>query len=237
MIRWQFLFLSAFCILTGKGYCQSINSDTSFVSLAKRNAGAWYEKEMISQSRLYNGTGYREYLSKEDEHPYLIDDWEDGSIVYDGELFTNVPLMLDISDDKVIIEHYSSREKIQLLVDKVSWFTLKNRRFARLDVPSRNGFYEVLHDGTTKVVVKWEKALQTRLSGNAIHMYFLERSFCYILKDNIYYPVKSKKSVLTVLSDHKSELNKFISKNKLDFRIDREKNIARITEYYDSLSK
>src|SRR6185295_14963170 len=180
---------------------------------------------------------YREYLSQEDEHPYLIDDWEDGSIFYDGELFSDVALMYDISDDKVIIEHYSSREKIQLIVSKVSWFTLKKRRFVRLEGPTVKGFYEELYDGPTKVYAKWEKTLQKSISGNAIHMYFDEKLFTYIYKDHIFYPVKTKKSILTVLADHKSELNKFIGKNKIGFRTDRGKNIARVTEYYDNISK
>ena len=205
-----------------------------------------YEKDMVSQSRLYNGTGYRDYLATGDEHPFLIEDWEDGSILYDGELFPGVALMYDIRDDKVIIEHYTSREKIQLIANKVSWFTLKERSFVNLNILSKKGFYEVLYDGPTKVYVKWEKFYWEQINQNSIDRYFTFKTNCYIYKENTFYPVKSKQDELKALVEHKSELNQFIKKNNLDFRVNREKNeyksnreknIARVAEYYDSLIK
>ena len=220
MIKWRLICFPAMYLVCHSVFSQSTSGDTTFVALAKKNEIARYEKIMISQSRLYNGIGYRSYNPQADEHPYLIDDWEDGSVVYDGELFLNVPIMFDISNDRVIVEHYGSREKMQLIETKISSFTLNQRRFVHLtDSVLENGFYEVLYDGLTKVYVKWEKSYQEQPSGNTIHRYFAEKSFCYIYKENTFHPVKSKKSVLAVLSDRKSELNKFIGKTNIDFKI------------------
>jgi hypothetical protein len=59
----------------------------------------------------------------------------------------------------------------------------------------------------------------------------------YICKDDIYYPVKSKASVLKVFRSHKKELNDFIRAHRLNFRRQTEASIVAVVQQYESLSR
>ena len=84
-----------------------------------------FEKDIKEQSRLYNGTEYRDYLSQDDEHPYYgVDDWSFGDVVYDDELYHHVPVFYDLSRDRLITEHAMSGSKIEL-ISKKSPFSVK----------------------------------------------------------------------------------------------------------------
>ncbi len=58
----------------------------------------------------------------------------------------------------------------------------------------------------------------------------------YVVKDGNFHVVKTKGSVLQVLSDRKSELKNFLRKNRIRYNDDREKAIVRLTEFYDTLN-
>ena len=222
------------------GFSQSIQADTVFLAQATQNEIALYSKAMVAQSHLYNGTEYGEYRPLKEENPFFlsVSDWTDGSIYYDGWLYQNTPLLYDISTDKVIAEHYSSRKKIQLIDDKVEWFALQTHRFVHLrDERLPKGFYELLHDGITKVYVKRIKSYQQEISGLEIIRTFDEKSLFYIFKQNNFYLVKNKKTVMAVFRDRKSELNQFISKNHIRFKSNREKSISTLAEFYDRINK
>ena len=139
--------------------------------------------------------------------------------------------------DKVITEHYSSRQKIQLIDDKIVYFILKEHRFVHLPGEGiRKGFYEMVYEGPTKVYVRREKNLQEKITGGELIRTFDEKTLYYIFKQDTYYLVKNKRAILNVLHDRKPELNQFISKNHIQFKSNREKNFATLAEYYDSIN-
>ena len=220
------------------GFSQSLPADTLFLIQARQNEVALYSKAMVAQSHLFNGTEYGDYRSLKEEHPLLFLDWIDGSVFYEGVFYENIPLLYDISTDKLITEHYSSRQKIELIDSKIESFHLQNYHFVHLrDDRLRKGFYELVYDGTTKVYMRRQKALQQSLAGTEIRRSFGEKELYYIFKQGNYYSVKNKKTVLATLRERKSELNQFISKNHIRFKINREKSIAMVAEYYDNINK
>lgn len=220
------------------GFSQSLPADTLFIAKARQNEAALYSRAMVAQSHIFNGTEYRDYRPIKDEHPLFFVDWVDGSVFYDGEVYENIPLLYDLSTDNLITEHYSSRQKIELIDSKIESFRLQKYHFVHLrDDRLRKGFYELVYDGTTKVYMRRQKALQQSLAGTEIRRTFEEKELYYIFKQGNYYSVKNKKSVLGVLKEQKSELNKFIGKNHIRFKQNREKSIAQVAEYYDSINK
>ncbi len=220
------------------GFSQSLPADTLFLAQGRKNEVALYTKAMVAQSGIFNGTEYRDYRPLKDELPLFSVDWVDGSVFYEGEVYENIPLLYDLSTDKLITEHYSSRQKIELIDNKIESFSLGEHHFVHLrDDRLRKGFYELVYDGTTKVYMRRQKTLQQSLAGTEIRRNFEEKEFYYIFKKGNYYSVKNKKSVIAVLKDKKSELNQFIAKNHIRFKISREKSIAMVAEYYDRINE
>lgn len=242
MIRTCLLALLSGLLITTNAFAQPSRPDTSFLTLARVHQEALYNQLIYGQSRLYNGSEYRDFFSKDDEHPfYLIDDWTFGDIVYDEESYKNIPLFYDIYHDKVITEHLLNGSKLELISEKVERFSFSGHTFVRLRRDESNviseGFYDLMFNGNTKAYGRREKTLQQKIEANTIIDRFEERTRYYIQNKGIYYPVRTKGSVLDVLADRKQEVKSFINKNKIKFKINRESAIVRITEYYDSLNK
>ncbi len=233
------LFLSAFyswCVPT-LCYGQQNKVDTAFLALSKTKSIELYSQAFLNQSRLYNGSDYIIYQSHDEEHPYFkIEDWTNGSIVYEGELYNNVDLLYDISSDNVIIEH-NRGNPIKLLDEKIQSFSLLSHKFVRLKGDETNkiseGFYDQLYDGPSKVYAKHWKIYQESLDQGEVIPRFEEGNQHYIVKKGIFYAVKSKGSVLQVFDDRKQDVKDFIRKNHIRFKTDREKAIVSITEFYD----
>ena len=218
---------------------QTRPADTLFLAAARQYQQSLYHTSIGGQSRLYNGTEYRDYLAQGDENPYFgIDDWQYGYVYYDDERYDSVAMFYDLSRDQVITEHVLTGAKIELIAKKVSVFEIGKHFFERLYRDSSGviseGFYERLYDGNTKVYVKRTKTLSSRASGNELIYTFDERNRVYLLKQNRYHPVKTKKSVLNVFSDKKSELKSMLKQEKIKFKTDRERAIVRMAQTYDS---
>jgi hypothetical protein len=240
--------LSRICgILTGLlllspllGYSQATKVDTSFLALSKAKSIALYTGTIRDQSRLFNGSDYIVYLPQDEEHPYYgSDDWTTGSIVYWNELYENVSVLFDISTDQVIVEH-DRGSPVRLVPEKVQRFTILGHTFVRLLKDDKNkrsdGFYDQLYNGKSKVYARYSKTYRETLQTPRVIPSFDESVRYYVVKDGNFHVVKTKRSILQVLSDRKSELKSFLRKNRIRYNDNREKAIVRLTEFYDTLT-
>ena len=225
---------SSFC------YCQVTQVDTAFLAQAKKKSIALYTSTIQHQSRLYNGNDYIIYFPKDEEHPYYKnDDWGNGSVAYWGELYENIPLLFDLAVDQIITEH-DRGNPIKLLAEKVQGFVIWDHTFVRLYPDDKNkisaGFYDQLYNGKSKVYAKYSKTYREELESTRVIPQFDESVRYYLVKDGVFTVVKSKGSVLKVLSDHKSEVKNFIRKNRIAFKGNRDEALVRVTQFYDTLT-
>ena len=230
--------LTFLCLVFANGFLfgQTVKGDSSFIATAKANTIARYSNSISGQSHLYNGSAYSEYVSQREEHPYFIDEWIEGSVIYDEEYHDNVPLLYDISADRVIVDNPFSIKKVMLVNEKVTEFTIQGHHFVQLkNTPLPVGHYELTYDGVTKVYVRHRKTLQSRPVDYSIINEFEEKKLYYIYKGGTYFSVRGKGSVLKLLEDKKKELKKFIRDNKLQFGSDKARDISRLVQYYDQL--
>ena len=232
-----FVFLCCGLICSVLSFGQTLKSDSTFVAEARKNSITLYATSIGGQSHLYNGSAYSEYISQRDEHPYFIDEWIEGTVTYDGEVHENVPMLYDLSLDRVIVDNPFSIKKVMLVNDKVAGFTIQGHRFVHLkDTPLPSRHYELAYDGKIKVYVSHEKALQSRVVDYSIFNEFRPKRLYYIYKDGRFIKVKGKRATLKVLESKKKELKKFIRDNKLAFRTDRVRDMSRLAQYYDQLN-
>ncbi len=230
------LFFCCGLLCSALSFGQSFKNDSLFVAEAKTNSISRYSVSIGGQSHLYNGSAYTEYVGQEGEHPYFIDEWIEGSVVYDHEYYTKVPILYDISLDRIVVDNAFSIKKVMLVNEMVEEFTIGEHHFVHLtDQPIPKGHYELAYDGNVKVYARHRKTLQTRKVDYSVVNEFESKKVYYIYKDGKFHSVRSKGSVLKVFEDKKKELKKFAKDNKLGFGPDRVRDMSRLAQYYDQL--
>ena len=222
-------------------YPQS-SADTTFLRTAKVNTVSLYKQVLRAQSRLNNGRKYRASPHSLEEHPYyLSEDWITGSVVYDGEYFTEINLMYDLQQHVLVSEHYPSGNAIELVDEKLRSFTLQGHYFEKINADSvanslpKTDFYEILYGGETKVVAHRQKLLRNEIDAQTIETNYDVRYRYFLFKNGVFFSVKSKSSMLKLMSDKKQELKRFLRQHKTAFQLDRELMLKKLAEHYDSL--
>lgn len=205
---------------------------------------ALYDSATVESQHLYNGQQYYIYDSKSDEHQfYLSEQWMPGTVVYDGQLFRSVPMLYDIVKDEVAVKYVQSFGNVALQSQKVHSFSLADHTFVRLIAGQpeagglRTGFYDVLYDGTTKLLARRKKDRLQQITDTRIVIEFPEKDAFYIFKNGEYNPVHSKSSILFLLEDQKKPLKKYTRQHRLSFRENREAAITALASHYDQLTK
>lgn len=214
--------------------------DSTFLHATIGHTVTLYREAIGVQARLYNGSRYLAPEHSIDDHPFFSSvDWLTGDVFYDGEFFQEVPLMFDLHSEQLIAEHASTGHAIQLVREKLQHFTIDGHRFEKMgDEASglpQQGFYDILYDGETRVVVKRQKILLEEIIGSTVQVTFSERNRYFLLKDGVYSSVRNKASVLKVLGDRKQELRKFLKQQRIYFTENRERLLKSVAEHYDQI--
>lgn len=235
------ILASIVCICPG--YAQLAVPDSVLLKASIASTVKLYEKSLEGQHLFFNGSSYVEPKRTGEDHPFFIsEDWMEGSINYENNLFTKIPLLYDITSDQLITESYNF-SYLALIPEKLKSFDFKNHFFIKIDNETvhnslpKSGFYEVLYNGYTKIISLHEKQMQTKIESNELKIYFEIRNRYYVLKNSKYYGVKGKSSLLSVLTDQKSTLKSFIRKNHINFKNNREQALSQVAAFYDTLTK
>ena len=158
-------FVLTLASLTSKLLAQLSVDDSFFYKKSIANTIALYHKTSGNQTALYNGVPYAGYnFGFEKGHPFFYSDVpQNGSIVYDNVLYTDVNLRYD-EISKVVLLHQINRQ-IQLHTEKINSFTISNHQFIHITTNNiaqeelASGFYEILYDGAVTLLKKNTKLL------------------------------------------------------------------------------
>ncbi|HEX5151383.1 MAG TPA: hypothetical protein VFW07_08035 [Parafilimonas sp.] len=230
-------FFYVLLLLFIQPFAKAQNSfDSSFA-----DAVSVYKKTMGENIHLFNGSEYIDYDHRISGNPFFGSlHFTDGSVVYDDITYTHIQMIYDILNDDVIIKNYNG---IALLLtkEKISSFNVTGHHFVKIMADSaatglKTGFYDVLYDGTTKLLVKRKKEITEKIEMQNLESSFTQHDQYYILKDTVYYPAHDKNAALRALKDRKSELKKFIHQDKIKFRKDFETALLKTVAYYNSLN-
>ncbi len=186
----------------------------------------WFDQQIgIENTTLYKGIIYREtYRTINDKVKfYKSPQWFDGSVVYSGQLFSNIQLKYDVFGDQLIVKQLDRLGGGGLLLfkDKVSEFVIDNTVFVNVkDIPKSSefaGFYELLLDldNDTRLLAKHFKNDFVRKDRRATYYEFIDLENEYVLEHGrSYYRVNSKKELLKVYPEAKKAIDSFYQKNK-----------------------
>jgi hypothetical protein len=251
MRKCVYLFLLIAFILEAaskKSFAQAAPKDSSSQQYAFNSAVSHFNNSLGDESRLYNGPEYSFYDPTITGNAYFMDvkAFTQGAVFYDGALFTGVPMLYDLYDDKVVVLHYNNFSKFTLLTEKVASFDFLNHHFININADSisnntaglKSGYYDQLYNGKTKVLVKRSKSIQ-RISGGTsdYEKFFDPAKDFYIKKNKTYYSVSSQGSLLNVFKDRKKDLEQYMKSNQMKYRTDPEQTMVKVAAYYDHLSK
>jgi len=215
----------------------------NFQAAAQKTIAVYYN-QLDDQSPLYNGSLYiaYEFLFKTGSPYFSTDKFTNGSLVYNGMLFDNISLLYDDLQQFLILN--KTNYPIQLVNERISSFTITGHTFIRLVADSlktgihKTGFYQILYPGRTQVLKWTSKNIQTELSITEGVLRYIEESDAYYIKAGAFYKrIKSKTEFLEVMKLHKKDVQRFMRKNKLNFRKDRDNTITQAAGYYDQLVK
>lgn len=234
-------FLSILFLLLGQSAFPQAE-DTAFVNMAIKNTINVYKEATRGQAALYNGSKYLPPRQTFEEHPYFqSEDWLMGDVHYDGELFEQVPLMYDLYNfnSKLITEHASTGHAIELVPEKLTFFSIGGHRFEYIEADSasdlKTGFYDIIYNGFTTVIAKREKIFHERLSLSSIDISYREKIRYFVRKNGNFYPFRNKASMLKILRDRKKELKRFVKQQGALFFQNKESGFRNMATFYDTL--
>jgi len=175
--------------------------------------------------------------------PYLIEEFHKGILttakgnkVYDG-----IPMRYDAYKDEL---EYEKEGKRYRLGPEIISFSIPTgdalyefqRDFPAVDGLTENSFYQVLHDGNTKLLKHYGKRMREEKAYNSATATkrFDGTEQLFVLKGGRMNPVKKndKKELLSLLSDEKNLMNYIIKEEQLNFKSERD--MVKLLEEYDA---
>ena len=209
----------------------------SFIS-----AQAIFQNEIKADSHLYTGKKFIPYSFNIKDHPFFeTDQMQSGDIFYDGTLYKNILFLYDLVAQTLVINRFNSDERIQLLNEKIKYFTFDGHRFENIfstgerDESITNTFYDVMFTGKASVLIKRIKHIKSGLKVEDPTA-FLEEDELYVRKGKNLYAIDSRNSVEEAFNDKKALIKTFIRKHKFRFKKHIEKELLTTAEYYSKLN-
>lgn len=245
IVKGALLGLLAVTLISFKVNAQQITIPDSLVQkTAAQNLEAHFNKAIKQQSKLFNGAFYEFYLPRITGSAYFKDSQEftKGSVVYDGFLYEDVPLLYDMYRDVVVSVFYEGNFKFSLISEKVTEFKIDNHHFVYVDKGldstksvGRTGFYDRLYNGKVKIYSKRTRLLQEATDSRYARQFFVPKNFYYVEKDKMLHSFASLGSFLSLFKKEKSEMRKYLKKNEIRYKDNPERAMVLLASYYDTL--
>jgi hypothetical protein len=165
-----------------------------------------------------------------------------GTVSVNGHTFKNVRLKYDIYSDEIITP-LNMEEIIQLNKEMVDSFTLtennKVYRFINFQNDSASllkGYCNLLYSGKTVLYVKHVKSISTAVTIQSDGE-FNESSRIFVKSGEVIYPVKSTKDLISIMNDHRDEIMKYISDNKIKVTRNDPGSFIPVIRFYDNINQ
>ena len=218
-------------------------SDSALYATALTNTLAVYSAAMASQSPIVNGRQYKPYSFTfiKEGHPFFeTRQFVPATVYYEDQLYDSVKLLYDEHLDMVIMD---VGVRVELISERLPYFSISGHDFFRIPADTihqviSEGYYERLYDGGIQLYKKEYKEFKEVLSvTDGYQAEIIEKYFYYIKKGDEFYRVKNKNGLLDILKEKRSELEKYIKTNRLNFRRDKQNTIMKAVTYYDQLTR
>ncbi len=220
-----------------KSLAQNAPEDTLLYSSTAKQVIDYFNTSIAEQSEIYNGARYELYPPANKGTFYFKDkNYCIPSLIrYNGTWFKNIPVLYDVHNDAMI--SVNGNNLFVLDAERTSDIYLLEHHFIYLNTKSPDdltpGFYDLLYDGKSQVLVKRTKLIDESKSTEIVYE---DKTAIYVKKDNKYLPVGSKGALMDIFKNKSKELNQYLKSNKIKYNKDEEGAVARLATYYDQIN-
>ncbi|HSD14679.1 MAG TPA: hypothetical protein VLB74_08530 [Flavobacterium sp.] len=164
-----------------------------------------------------------EYRIINNKHQYYpTEKFENSSIVYNDQLYFDIPIKYDIYKDLVIYRPQESNAiGIELIREKTTSFTVNNKKFIYIANlffqinQIKPGYYEENVTGKNFIFyIKHHRDKREILKGSSVFYEFEDNYEYYIKKDNSFNRISSKKDLIRLFPEYKRKINDFYFSSK-----------------------
>ena len=218
-------------------------SDSAFVVMISHHMNDLYFGELKSEAPIYNGKMYHP-VSNLDEggHAlFLSNQYTKGTLVYNANVYHDVNLMYDLVRDELVLLNFDQVGGIVVWPDCVDAFSLHQHTFIHIGRDSvakkgiTPGYYDLLYKGKTSLLAKRIKTITEVPDQYKVNRTVSEENRYYLLKDSVYTLIKSRKDLLRLLGPTRAENLRYIKKEHINFKKNKENAMVRIVSYNDSI--
>lgn len=219
------LFTNHYTLISSIVFCLSLTSTLESQNNAlKADYYNWFD-EVIGKSNtgLLKGTEYFErYRSINGRHQYFnTDDFNIGSVIFDGQHYFNIPLKYDVFEEKLLTKDPNTLNAplIELEIDKISEFTIKNHKFIniltnKIDKNIFTGFFEILYESDSLRLYKKHQKEIIRKTDEKIVTYQFKDKFSHVVSyKNLNYKLKKSNDLNTIFTNYKQEIKQLSKKH------------------------
>jgi hypothetical protein len=215
-------------LLTGMARAQQFLPATTAPGGALGSAIQSYHDFMGPQSLVYNGREPADYPQMKG-HPYFVmEGVQKGSVVYDGILYQDLPLLYDLVKDHLIVFNYAG-DQISLATEKIKEFSLPGHRFMQI----AGLYYDLLCSGKVILLSRRIKTIEESIVDLQVVYTASEKDKYFIVRDGVSYSVGNLNGLLDLLKDKKKEIRQDLRKRKIRYRKDHERALVAATQYYN----
>lgn len=217
-------------------HAQIGNEDSSMVS-----ASAAYLKLMGENASLFNGAEYVSPRQQVDGFPfYGQENQYKGAIYFSGVWYFDLPIHLDLVNDKMLMWSYDGSRLLVLNAEKIEKVKLGERQFVNASLYSsfissnKTGFYQLVYDGKIKVMAKMQKVIVQKSASDRAFAFYKQFTKYFIVVNEKWSEVGSKNAVLNLLADKRDDLKAYITKEKLNYKKSTEIFLEKIVRFYET---
>src|SRR4030095_9371949 len=228
-------FLSA---LYARG--QALDTTASALSRLPDSISNIYLTNQNESLPIYSGRLYYPVMRIED-HPFAYtDEWQKGTIWYDGVTYHDITYKYDTYMQELIVVTPSSTP-VRLGSERVQRFDFGPQSFVRhnpdKDQVLKTGFYQQLETGVVSILVHRSKIIQEKIVQNTLERKFISLDSYYALKDGRYYPINKQKRLVNLMSDSRQAVTRNLKKQRLKYKKDPVNYILKATQFYNQSHK
>lgn len=192
-----------------------------------------YNTDRRSTLPIYNGRQFSGYSPQIEGFPYSFsNDWQTGSVLYDGIWYHDLPIMYDAYQDQVVAKSPNGFPFV-IISEKIERFILAGHEFVRITSGLPTGFYHLVVEGPVTMYVKRIKQLDEKISGLTVERKFIPEELYFLKKGETVQRIRRQGDLFDVLKDRKQDIQQFMRKEDLKFKNNTENVIALVAEYYN----
>ncbi|MTI38532.1 hypothetical protein [Fulvivirga lutimaris] len=173
------------------------------------------------------------------QNPFYKDNWsENGTISYEGRIYSGINMIYNISKDVLLIWSYEmSKNNIKSLLinqTKIDSFNVHNEMFLRHDLAEIGveGFYRKVMKGRHLSCFAKEK--KTGELKDSRYEYRYDRQYLIKFKNEIY-KYRGMSTIYKILPNHKKQIKKYMRQEGIVMRKKNEVLLKNILSYCDNI--